>query len=116
MATELTSEVLGPSCGFSLDGLKGFLAEDAELSLDTVVHPRLRTVPMGFSWASFLAQSTMIGCLADVCDVDRQVLSDAGVPPCSRGPTSRRRRMSSSASSVGRQSALLVAFARRYKS
>jgi hypothetical protein len=77
----LLQETLGCERGMSLEEVQQHFIGCEDLTPDTVVVPRLLTVPMGFSWASYLAQSTMVGCLATVVDPRRHVLAEVEARP-----------------------------------
>ena len=52
-----------------------------QLTLDSVLYPRHKTFPMGFSWASFVAQSVMVGCVEDIPIGADRFLTEEGVQP-----------------------------------
>ena len=63
--------------------LRGYLA-DGGCPADAVVHPCGTTWAMGFSWSSFVAQSTLLHCCRRAGLTDKHMLADDLLPPRGR--------------------------------
>ena len=61
--------------------LLSFLWTGAQVSDDLVLHPCCATWPMGFSWSSYLAQSTLLAALVKAGFPEERMLADDLPPP-----------------------------------
>ena len=66
---------------FSLAELQRHCAFSHGLSPGDTLHPCLRVWPMGFAWSSFLAQSTLLACLAGANFGPDHLIADDKPPP-----------------------------------
>jgi len=75
--SELTDPELG-DFSMNLDEVRSCCAPGVQIDSQSQVFPRCATMPMGFSWSSFLAQSVMLGCLQEANIQADQLLTQEG--------------------------------------